>query len=541
MRARRPLRWFWLLVLALAPWLPGCAKRETPADAGRRTQTLLLGNAAEPADLDPQIITAYTDGNIMLALFEGLTALDERTSQPVPAAAEKWEVSADQLTWTFHLRPNLKWSNGEPLVAGDFVTSWRRLLAPELGAENATYLHPVKHAEAFNQGELKDPAALGIVARDARTLVVTLARPTPYFAMLTAQPSTYPVPARVLEKFAATTKRGTRWTRPGNLVGNGPFALAEWTPNARVRVVPNPHYWDAARVRLREIVFFPTENPDADERAFRAGQIHATFTLPIAKVDGWRTRDAARLRMDPFLQTVFLRFNQARPPFSDARVRRALSLAIDRETIAQTVLRGGRPPAFALCPPGIGGYTARARAQSDFAAARAALAAAGHAGGAGLPALEIQCRNDEIQPQLAEFLQAAWQRELGLEITIASSEQKTWLQNQRTQNYTITIGSWIADFPDPVNFLNLFVTGGGYNWTGWGSAEFDRLIAEGERTAEAGQRHEILQRAEALLLEEAVIAPIFHGAQTYLLDPAVKGWPPAPLGTRRYHGIWLER
>lgn len=520
--------------------LGGCGQREAPAGAGIRTQTLLLGNGAEPADLDPQVITAYTDGNLIMALFEGLTALDEHTAEPVPAAAERWEISPDQLTWTFHLRPNLKWSNGEPLIANDFILSWRRLLAPALGAENAYYLHAVGNAKRLNEGDLTDPASLGLAAPNDRTLVVTLERPTPQFAMQVAQPSTCPVHLPTLQKFDAATRRGTAWTRPGNHVGNGPFILREWAPNARISVAKNPHYRDAASVRLREIVFFPTEHPDVDERNFRAGQVHATHTLPLAKVSGWRERDPARLRVDPFLQTVFLRFNTTRPPLDDVRVRRALLLAIDRETLSRTVLRGTRAPAFSLTPPGTGGYTARASAATDFDAARELLREAGFEGGRGLPALEIQCRNDEIQPQVAEVLQATWKRELGIQLALAPSEQKIWLQNQQSLAYMITISSWIADYPDPGNFLELFTGGGGYNWTGWSGAQFDRLLAAAATATDPAGRFAQFQEAEEELLRGAPIAPIFHGAQIYLLDPSVKGWPAAPLGTRRYQQVYLE-
>jgi oligopeptide transport system substrate-binding protein len=533
-----------LAVAAVAVAGTGCGRRESPAAAGIRTQTLLLGNGAEPADLDPQILTAYTEQNIIMALFEGLTVLDEETARPLPAAAERWTVSADQLTWTFQLRAGLTWSNGQPLTARDFVYAWRRLLAPALGAENAYYLHAIRNAEAYNQGTVVDPAALGLAAPDEHTLIVTLERPTPYFAMLTAQPATYPVPRDAIEKHGPMTQRGTAWTRPGNLVGNGPFVLKNWTPQARVVVARNPHYREAQRVRLNEIVFYPTDNPDVDERNFRAGQIHATFTLPLSKVAGWQqrggdARSTGRLRLDPFLQTVFLRFNTTRPPLDDVRIRRALSLAVDRVVIARTVLRGSRAPAFALTPPGTGGFTAEARAATDYEVARGLLAEAGYGGGVGLPLLEVQCRTDEIQPQVAEVLQAAWQRELGIRIGIAPAEQKTWLQNQQTLGYTITFGSWIADFPDPVNFLGMFIGGGGYNWTGWSDPAFDALLASAD-AVDAANRNAVFERAEALLLEAAPIAPIFHGSQTYLLHRAVNGWAPSLLGTRRYQLVGLD-
>jgi oligopeptide transport system substrate-binding protein len=242
----------------------GCARRETPAASAVRAQTLLLGNGAEPEDLDPQIVTIYTDQNILLALFEGLTAIDEKTSQAVPAAAQSWESSPDGLTWTFHLRAGLRWSNGEALTADDFVQSWKRILSPGLASEYAYLLYPIKNAEAFGQGTVADPGALGVSAPDARTVRIELARPTPYLPLLVAQPPWFPVNSRVLDRFGAMTKRGTQWTRPGNLVGNGPFTLDEWVPNAHILVGKNPDYWNSGTVSLRQIVFFPTESPDTE-------------------------------------------------------------------------------------------------------------------------------------------------------------------------------------------------------------------------------------------------------------------------------------
>lgn len=348
-----------LLSSVLCILTSACSRRETPAEAAIATRTLLVGNLAEPQELDPQLIAAYTDQNIAVALFEGLCALDERTSQPVPAVAEKWEASPDGLTYTFHLRPTAKWSNGDPLTARDFVASWRRVLAPALAAENAYLLYPLKNAAALNSGRLTDPATLGAEALDDRTLRLTLEHPTPYLPALTAQPVWFPVNPRVLAKFGDVNQRQPAWTRPENLVGNGPFTLAEWTPNARLVVAKNSAYWDAATVRLERIVFFPTESPEVEERNFRAGQVHVTYSLPTSKLDTYRTTNATALRLDPFLQAIFLRFNTTRAPFGDSRVRRALSLAIDRAAIASSVLRGAQNPARSFTPPDCAGYTAR--------------------------------------------------------------------------------------------------------------------------------------------------------------------------------------
>ena len=525
-----------------------CARRETTVQAGNREQILHMGNGAEPVSLDPHVLDAYTDQRLEAALFEGLCAIDEQSSRPVPGAAERWEVAADGLTWTFHLRAGLQWSNGEPLTADDFVQSWRRNLSPAFASAYAYLLFPIKNAEAFNNGKLTDTATppvsgakkLGLAAPDARTLIITLERPTPYLPVLTANAAWYPINPRVVAKFGPLTDRTSRWTRPGNLVGNGPFVLKEWTPGSRIVVGKNPRYWDAAAVRLNGIVFYPIENPDVEERNFRAGQLHLTNSLPLSKIPAYRRQDSPRLRTDLFLQVIFLRFNVTRPPFDRPKVRRALALAIDRESIAHNLLHGSRAPAEHFVPPQTAGYTSRASLGQNVAEARRLLAEAGYPGGQGLPVIELQVRNDEIQPKIVEAVQAMWQRELGVRISIAQLEQKVSIQNQVSLDFTIGANGWVADFADPVSFLDLFITGGGNNWTGWGDPAYDRLIAEAARTLEAGPRYELFQQAEAILLEQAPVIPLVFGARNYLIDPAVKGWEPAPIGMYQYKKIYLQ-
>lgn len=536
------MRFIHRAVLCLAAVLvASCGQRETPAEEGIRTGTLLLGNAAEPGSIDPHLASILNDQMIVLALFEGLTLLDERTTNPLPAAAESWNVSDDGLTWTFRLREGLQWSNGDPLVADDFVQSWRRILNPAFAADNAWYLFALKNAEAYNSKKLAAPAAVGFAAPDSRTLTLTLEQPTPYLAALVSMPAWFPINPRVLAKFGGLENRGSDWTRPGNLVGNGAFTLAEWRPNARIIVQKNPLHRDAAQNQLERVIFFPIENPEVEERDFRAGQLHVTFNLPVTKIAAWRKQDPEKLRIDPTSQMNFLRFNTRRPPLDDPRVRRALSLAIDRATLARTVLQGSREPATAMTPPGTGGYVARASVDTDFDEARRLLAAAGFADGQNLPVIDIQCRNDEIMPRIAEALQAMWRRELGLRTTISQVEQKTWIQNQQTLNYGISTAAWTADFPDPVTFLGMFTENSAYNWTGWKHPDYERLLETAALTSDPKQRYEILQRAEALLLEESPVAPVYVGAQTYLIHPAVKNWEPAPLVFRRYQIVRLEK
>ncbi|MDI1318574.1 MAG: peptide ABC transporter substrate-binding protein, partial [bacterium] len=314
-----------LLSSVLCFLISACARRETPAAEGIRTHTLLVGNGAEPGSLDPHLASILSDQIIVNALFEGLTLLDERTTQPLPAAAETWSASADGLVWTFHLRAGLQWSNGESLTADDFIQTWRRALNPRVAADNAWYLFAIKNAEAYNSGKVAEATALGLAAPDARTVVITLERPTPYLPALVSLPAWFPLNPRLLAKFGALDSRGGDWTRPGNLVSNGAFMLSEWTPNARLVVAKNPHHREAATNKLERVIFFPIENPDVEERNFRAGQLHVTFNLPVTKIAGWREKDPAALRLDPALQANFLLFNTTRPPFTDPRVRRALA------------------------------------------------------------------------------------------------------------------------------------------------------------------------------------------------------------------------
>lgn len=529
-----------IVLPALAILLPACSRRETPAAAGVRTQTLLVGNAAEPADLDPHLASILSDQIIVNALFEGLTLLDEKTTQPLPAAAEGWSTTPDGLEWTFRLRPGLKWSNGDPLTADDFIQAWRRALLPVMAAENAGYLFALRNAEAFNAKKVTDFSAVGCRAPDARTLVLTLERPTPYLPALVSLPAWFPLHARSLAAAGALDQRGVSWTKPGQLVSNGAFQLAEWQPNAHLTVTRNPHHRDAARTQLGRVVFFPIESPDVEERDFRAGQLHVTFNLPVTKLATWRKQDPAALRVDPTLQANFLRFNTTRPPLDHPKVRRALALAIDRAALAASVLQGSRAPASSLTPPQTGGYTARAQVGLDLATARRLLAEAGFPDGKGLPVIPIQCRNDEIMPKLAEALQAMWQRDLGLRTTISQLEQKTWIRNQQNLNYGISTAAWTADFPDPVTFLGLFTAGSAYNWTGWKSAGFDQLMDRASATADPAARAGLLQQAEAALLEDAPITPLYYGAQTYLIHPAVHGWDPAPLMFRRFQQVELR-
>ncbi len=528
-----------LLVLS-ALLTASCTKHETPVEEGIRTHTLLIGNANEPATLDPSLIDAYTDMNVAVALFEGLTVLDEKTSAALPGVAERWDLSPDGLVYTFHLRPTAQWSNGDPVTAEDFAYSFRRILTPDFASVYSYMLWPIRNAEAFNSGKLKDFSSVGVTVLDAHTLRITLVRPTPYLLALAAHNTWMPVPRATVEKYGRMTDRATAWTRPGNLVGNGPFILTEWQPNSRIVVTKNPRYWDAAHNRLERVIFFPTEQSDTEERNFRAGQVHLTYSVPSSKIPVYQQSSPGQLRLDPLLSLLYVNFNSTRPPLNNPKVRRALAQAIDRAAICRSIYNGSRLPTQTLTPPGCGDYTPPAGIPFDFAAARALLAEAGYPGGRGLPSLPFQVLNDEKTPKVAEALQAMWQKELGVHITIEPYEQKTQLQNQQSLNFTLGIQGWTADIPDPITFLGTFTTGNGNNWTGWGSKDYDTLIEQAGQIADPAARLALLKRAETLLLNEAPLAPIMVGSRSYLIHPAVKNWQSAPLGIHRYQVIELR-
>ncbi len=519
----------------------GCKPRGTPAERGIRDQVLYRSLSADPTDIDPHLVTILPGINVVSALFEGLVAEDPVDLHPVPGVAESWGISPDALTYTFHLRANARWSNGEPVTAPDFVASCRRALTPALGASNLEFIDPVRNARAYRTGQLTDFAQVGITALDARTLRIQLEHPTAYFLSLLSHPIWAPVYLPALEKSGSPTARNNRWTRPATFVGNGPFTLKEWNPGTLFLAEKSPTYWDAATVRLHAIRFIPATSVDTEERAFRAGQIHITEALPLARLDVYRREKNPALTVSPFLDTYFYRLNVTRPILSEAKVRRALSLAIDRRTINDTILRSQQRPAFSFTPPNsFPGYTSPALAVSDPAAARALLAAAGYPEGKGLPPLELLINISGNHQVIAEAVQALWQRELNIDVRIVSMELSAALEQRRTLAYQILRSEWAADYADPKSFLEIFTSDSAANHTGWKNKAYDALLAEADHTAEPSARFALLQRAETILLEESPLIPVYHLSTVRLVHPAVKGWHPTLLDHHPYKHVWLE-
>ncbi|MFI5355960.1 MAG: peptide ABC transporter substrate-binding protein [Opitutales bacterium] len=520
--------------------LPGCWRRETPVADGNRRQILHRSLSADVAELDPHIVTGLPEFNVVSALFEGLVGEDPHDLHPVPGTARSWEVSDDGLRYTFHLRPEARWSNGEPVTAGDFVAAYQRVLTASLGADYASSLYVVQNAEAYHKGLLKDFAQVGFSAPNAQTLVITLDHRTPHFLALLSQPVWFPVYLPALAKTGSPYERGNPWTRPGSFVGNGPFTLRQWSPDRVIVVVKSPTYWDAVHVRLQAIHFEPAASVDGEERAFRAGQLHVTEALPVSKIDAYRRDRPEVLHISPFLDTYFYRINVNRPLLNDRQIRRALSLAVDREAIVQKITRGGQIAAHSFTPPGTAGYLPPEGVSTDFAAARQLLVAAGYPDGRGLPAFDLLINSSGNHRVIAEAIQEMWRRELGVTVNVVNMEEKTLLSNRRTLDYQIMRSDWAGDYLDPTTFLDVFSSDSGNNHTGWSNAAYDALLYQAARTPDLSARYALLQRAERILLEDAPIIPIYYYTTVRLIQPSVHGWYPTVLDHHPYKYVWLE-
>jgi oligopeptide transport system substrate-binding protein len=518
----------------------GCPRRETPVERGIREQILERGLSSDPAELDPHVISGLTEINITSTLFEGLVGEDPVDLHPVPGVAESWEVSSDGLTYIFHLRSNARWSNGDAVTAYDFSNSFRRVLTRTLAADYATMLYLLVNAEAYNKRSLTDFSQVGVQVPDAHTLRLTLNHPAPYFLSLLSHPVWYPIHLATLEKYGSPYERGSKWTQPGNLVGNGPFILKEWKKNELIAVEKSPTYWDAASVRLNGINFHPASDVDAEERAFRGKQLHITEALPVGKVDYYKHNEPEVLQIAAFLDTYFYRLNVTRPGLSNIKVRQAFSAAIDRQAVVEKITRGGQQPAHSFTPPGIDGYVPPDIVKSNYDAARQLLADAGYPGGQGLPPLEITINSSGNHRLIAEAIQEMWRRELGVNVRINNMEQATLLANRRTLDYQILLSNWAADYLDPKTFLDVFRSDSDNNHTGWKTPNYDALLFEADRTADPAARRALMQRAETILLNEAPIIPIYYYTSVRLVRPSVHGWYPNLLDRHPYKNIWLE-
>jgi oligopeptide transport system substrate-binding protein len=503
---------------------PGCGRRETRGEAAARNKILLFGNGSEPGTLDPGAQAAAIEYTLHSALFEGLVNLAGDGRTIVPGVAETWTISPDQLVYTFHLRRDARWSDGTAVTADDFAFAFRRVVTPSLGCLTSDTGFAILGARALANGANPATEPFGVRAIDPETLEIRLEHRAPYILYVLAGSPWLPVPRAVVDRFGATAQPGNAWARPGNLVGNGPFLLKSWQADANITVVKSPTYWDRAHVRLNGVEFFPIESAEAEERAFRSGDLHLTYRVPLSKLAGYRESHDARLQVTPVLWTWFVVFNTERAPFDRADVRRAFSLVIDRERLTPALLHELGTPAHALTRPGTGGYTPDVPPDYDPVLARTLLAQAGYPGGAGFPEVQFTTRNSGADPLVSEALQQVWQKELGVRVGLAQLEPKVAITTQHGPDYQFGISGYLYAMESPEFILTVARGDSPANMARWHQRDFDRAFGEAERAPTEEQHRAALQAMEGILQREMPYAPLFFYNQCQLLDPRLRGW-----------------
>jgi oligopeptide transport system substrate-binding protein len=507
---------FWVIVILAAVaagiliytlWVPDGAR--VPSETQRNTFRMNLSN--EPPTLDGSLATDSVSFEVITNLMEGLTEYDENL-QPRPAIAERWEVSPDGKTYTFYLRSGATWTDGRPVTAHDFVYSWRRLLDPRTAAEYAYFLYDVVNAYDYNTGKITDPSLVGVRALDDFTLEVRLRKPLVYFPSLVTFMVTFPLRQDVIEKY------GDRWTEPEHIVTNGPFRLAEWRHEYKLALVANPSYREG-KPRLDRVEMFVVNEPATALTLYETGDLEMVNLPPEAIPTYENTAEHYR---HPLLRGYYYGLNVKKPPFEDARVRRAFAQAIDREEIVK-ILKGGEIPAVSWIPPGMLAHNPSIGLRFDPSAAKRLLAQAGYPEGQGVPAVTAVFNTSPVNSLIAENLQAQWKRNLNVEVGLDNLEWKVFLDRLQTDPPALFRLGWGADYPDPDNFMVLFTTDSGNNRTRWGTPRFDALVARAASEPDPDRRIALYDEAQRILVEEDVpIIPLFVSVQNILIKPYVK-------------------
>jgi oligopeptide transport system substrate-binding protein len=485
-------------------------------------QVLRVGNGSEPQSLDPHRSEGTPSAFIQMDLFEGL--VDEAPDgELVPGAAESWDVSADAKTYTFHLRRNARWSNGDPVTAQDFVYSLRRSADPATQSHYTFILSPIVNAEEVAAGE-RPPSDLGVRAIDDYTLEIRLNDPTPYFLGLLTHSATYPVHRASVERY------GERFTRPGNLVSNGAYRLADWVVQSHIKLTRNPYYWDDAHTTIDEVWFYPTEDQDAELRRFRANELDITYTIPMKQLAWIRKNLPDELEIAPYLGTYYYGFNLTKPPFeNNPKLRRALALAVDRDIITKDILGAGQLPAYGWVPP-VDHYIGQQMPEAAWtqaereAEAKRLYAEAGYSAEHPLH-VQIMYNTQQDHKRIAVAIASMWQRVLGVRTSILNQEWKVFLdtvrQKQDTQVFRM---SWIGDYDDAFTFAERMGSGSGLNDTGYSNPEYDRLLAASQKEGDPDKRAAILEHAERVLLADLPIMPLYFYVSTHMVKPWVGGY-----------------
>ena len=497
------------------------------ANAAEARTDLRIGNGGEPQTLDPHRYNLRLEEAILNDLFLGLTTFNA-SGDIVPGAAASWTVSEDGLTWTFRLREQGKWSDGHPVTAEDFVYAFRRLLAPSTAASLAHFMYPIRGAAAVNAGTAP-AAALGVRASGDHELVIELARPFPFLAERLIYPTGYPVPRHVIEA------AGDGWTKPGTMVSNGAFTLHDWRPQAVVELRKNPRFFDAEAVALERIAYYPTSDANAAYNRYRAGELDAIGNFPAGEI-GWLAENMPEhLRLTPLVSIMYLVYNTAAAPFDDARVREALSLAIDRQLVTARVLKSGEQPNAGLVPAMVPGYQSAlapaAERPARLARARQLLVAAGHTAEA---PLEITLRyisgGESKAVQLA--IAAMW-KDIGVATTLHHADVKTHFADLRQGEFQVAQAGWFGE-NNAQHYLDLLVSDtGDVNYGQFSDAAYDALMRRAYAEPELAQRLALLAQAEAVGLAKHPVTPLYSVTTRALVHPRIAGWIANP---RNVHG-----
>jgi oligopeptide transport system substrate-binding protein len=534
------LRFAALLVSACV--LSACVRREPPAD-------VTVINGTEPESLDPHIVTGIPEMRITKALFDGLIKLDPREARPIPALAERWDISPDGRIYTFYLRTNAVWSTGEPITTADVVWSWMRALSPETAGDYAGQLFYIKGAEDWYNGKSKDPSQVGIQALDAYTLRVELNAPLAFFLDLCAFPTLAVVPRVAIEK------HGDRWLHADPLPTSGAFLLGAWRVNDKVRLIRNPRYWDAANTASKIIDVLPTGSPNTSLNLYETGVADIVWDKDLVPAE---LIEVLKQRPDfhsfDYLGTYFFRFNVTKPPYDDARVRKAFAMATDKSRITTKLTLGGEKPAPHFVPDGVANYDAPHGPHLDVEQARKLLAEAGYPGGEGFPRttytfFSAAAGGAKMHGKIAVELQQMWRDALGVEVELRQIERKIFYSSQSRLEYDISASSWIGDYNDANTFLDLFTSSSGNNRTGWKNPRYDELIRAANLETDMKKRAEIFWEAELILVaDESPIVPLYFyaGFNYYHLDKIGGVWPnlldehPLQYIYRRKEGISIQ-
>ena len=498
------------------------------------TNTFRYTNGAEPETLDPGLMSGQPDGRIARALFEGLLVPHPETLEPIEGMATHWELSEDGRTYTFYLRDNAVWTNGDRVTAHDFAWSWMRVLHPDTPSRYADLFYLIENAQAYKSRQA-EAADVGIHALDDFRLQVVLSSPTPYFLQLVTFYPYLPVHA------ATVLAHGDRWTHPENIVTNGPFRLTYHRQNDKIILDRNESYWDAATVKFDRIIAYSLDDIATMLNMYRAGMVDWNPSGYVRAEFVPYIKHYKDFTSGPFLGSYFYSVVVGKPPFDDKRVRRALALAIDRESICRNVMHDSHIPWGNLVSSGFRNYPYPQGLGFDAPEAQRLLAEAGYPNGEGFPKFDILFNTSENHRKIAEAIQAMWKEHLGIDVSLMNQEWASYLRTTVTLEYQVARRSWVGDYLDPNTFLSIFLGDSGNNRTGWNNEKYNALLAQADSEQDVGKRMLLLASAEAILLDELPILPIYSYKTTEFVATYVRGLYSTATDTHPLKFVYFDR